>query len=52
MASSLKNDILPGSRLLRTIFSLASSKAGIDVSTPVRKHEMTRAKLTLQMQGI
>lgn len=37
VASSLKKDILPGSRLLRIIFSLASSRAGNDVSTPERK---------------
>lgn len=36
IASSLRNDILPGSMLFRTIFSLASSKAGNDVSTPER----------------
>lgn len=34
LASSLKNVILPGSMLLRTIFSLASSTAGNDESTP------------------
>lgn len=36
VASSLRNDILPGSMLFRTIFSFASSKAGNDVSTPKR----------------
>lgn len=37
VASSRKNEILPGSMLLSTIFSLASSKAGNDVSIPDRK---------------
>lgn len=36
VASSLRNDILSGSMLFRTIFSFASSKAGNDVSTPKR----------------
>lgn len=36
VASSCKNDILSGSMLLSTMFSLASSKAGKDVSTPDR----------------
>lgn len=36
IASSLRNDILSGSMLLRTIFSLASSRAGNDVSIPKR----------------
>lgn len=34
VASSLINDIFPGSTLLRAIFSLASARAGNDVSTP------------------
>lgn len=36
VASSRENEILPGSKLLSTIFSLASSKAGNDVSIPDR----------------
>lgn len=36
VASSLKNVILSGSTLFKTIFSLASSTAGSDVSTPKR----------------
>jgi len=34
VASSFKKDILPGSMLLSTTFSLASSKASSDVSIP------------------
>jgi hypothetical protein len=33
VASSIKMDILPGSMLLSTTFSLAGSKAGSDEST-------------------
>lgn len=34
VASSFKKDILPGSMLLSTTLSVASSRAGNDVSTP------------------
>lgn len=36
VASSFRNDITPGSRLLRTTFSWAISRAGEDESTPCR----------------
>lgn len=42
VASSLKNDILSGSILLRATFSSASSKAGSDVSTPNNDVEIIR----------
>ena len=37
VASCFRKDILPGSRLLRAIFWLASSRAGDDESTPVNQ---------------
>lgn len=42
VASSFKKDILSGSMLLSTTFSLASSRAGIDESTPNEIANMTR----------
>lgn len=40
VASSLRNDILSGFKLLSTTFSLANSKAGNEVSTPVGKRKI------------
>jgi hypothetical protein len=42
VASSFKKDILPGSMLLSTTFSLASSRAGSDESTPYKIVNITR----------
>lgn len=39
VTSSFKNDIFSGSNMLRATFSLASSSAGIDESTPEKTQE-------------